>query len=291
MAIVNANGQVLAQYEYDPFGNIVSQSGPLADVNPLRYRGYVYDSETGFYYLQSRYYDPELGRFLNADAYASTGQGILGNNMFAYCCNNPILCSDPSGNSPILACIVIGAIVGAVAGGCAGAYISKEQTGEVRAGAVVTGVIVGGVAGGFVGWGVGSLITAISAAEASTVSGTIAQVGHELYQNWQSAEQGLRNAMNSVSDAVSRIFSTPFGNRVVDAYNANSGIIAESKYGYQAYSSFIQTEVARDAWLLQNGFVQEVQWHFYYSQVSDSIGGSYNLIRALLDAGIQVFYH
>ena len=47
--------------------------------------------------MQSRYYDPEIGRFLNADAFASTGQGILGNNMFAYCGNNPVSCSDPSG--------------------------------------------------------------------------------------------------------------------------------------------------------------------------------------------------
>lgn len=65
--------------------------------NPLRYRGYVYDNETELYYLQSRYYDPDVGRFINADAFASTGQGILGNNMFAYCRNNPVSRIDPSG--------------------------------------------------------------------------------------------------------------------------------------------------------------------------------------------------
>ena len=57
----------------------------VAELNPLRYRGYYCDSETGFYYLQSRYYDPIVRRFLNADSYGSTGQGILGYNMFAYC--------------------------------------------------------------------------------------------------------------------------------------------------------------------------------------------------------------
>ena len=57
----------------------------------------MYDIETRFYYLQSRYYDPELGRFINADSYASTGQGILGNNMFAYCQNSPVNYSDSSG--------------------------------------------------------------------------------------------------------------------------------------------------------------------------------------------------
>ena len=66
----------------------------------MRYRGYVYDTESELYYLQSRYYDPEVGRFLNADSFASTGQGLLGNNMFAYCNNNPVNLSDYSGNKP-----------------------------------------------------------------------------------------------------------------------------------------------------------------------------------------------
>jgi len=65
--------------------------------NPLRYRGYVYDTETGLYYLQSRYYNPAMGRFINGDAFASTGQGLLGNNMFAYCLNNPINSIDEEG--------------------------------------------------------------------------------------------------------------------------------------------------------------------------------------------------
>lgn len=73
------------EYTYDAWGNLLSTTGGMAltlgAYNPLRYRGYVYDTETGFYYLQSRYYDPELGRFLNADVLVSTGQGLLGNNM------------------------------------------------------------------------------------------------------------------------------------------------------------------------------------------------------------------
>jgi RHS repeat-associated protein len=60
----------------------------------------VCDNETALYYLQSRYYDPELGRFINADAFASTGQGILGNNMFSYCLNNPVTHADAGGNLP-----------------------------------------------------------------------------------------------------------------------------------------------------------------------------------------------
>jgi len=69
--------------------------------NPYRYRGYRYDTETGLYYLQSRYYDPGAKRFVNADGYVSTGQGVLGNNMFAYCGNNPVNCIDPIGTYKI----------------------------------------------------------------------------------------------------------------------------------------------------------------------------------------------
>ena len=97
--IIDANGVMQAEYVYSPWGEVISAEGDLAEINPLRYRGYYYDSETGFYYLQSRYYDPENHRFINADSFASTGQGFVGTNMFAYCNNKPIINSDPSGHA------------------------------------------------------------------------------------------------------------------------------------------------------------------------------------------------
>ena len=102
-AIVDGSGAAVATYVYDAWGNLISDEpaeNTIGHLNPIRYRGYVYDPESGFYYLQSRYYDPELGRFLNADAFASTGQGLLGNNMFAYCNNNSVNVYDPSGTIP-----------------------------------------------------------------------------------------------------------------------------------------------------------------------------------------------
>jgi len=107
IAILNSSGAVVVEYTYDAWGNILSITGSMATTlgrqNPLRYRGYVYDQETGLYYLQSRYYDPEIGRFINADAFTSTGQGLLGNNMFAYCNNNPATYKDPSGTLCVFA--------------------------------------------------------------------------------------------------------------------------------------------------------------------------------------------
>ena len=100
-AILNSSGTAVVQYTYDAWGKILTTTGSMASTlgahNPLRYRGYVYDTETTLYYLQSRYYDPEMGRFINGDALASTGQGVLGNNMFAYCQNNPVSGYDPTG--------------------------------------------------------------------------------------------------------------------------------------------------------------------------------------------------
>ena len=103
VAILDDAGTAVVTYAYDAWGNILSIGGSMAGTlglhNPLRYRGYVYDQETGLYYLQSRYYDPAIGRFISADEFLSTGQGVLGNNMFSYCCNNPVIRADYSGAS------------------------------------------------------------------------------------------------------------------------------------------------------------------------------------------------
>ena len=115
--ITNRQGDVLGlydyagtrkvSYEYDAWGNTVSVTDTSEDcwstLNPFRYRGYYFDTETGLYYLLSRYYDPAVGRFLNADGYLSTGVGILGFNMFTYCNNSPLLFADPNGTKRLCA--------------------------------------------------------------------------------------------------------------------------------------------------------------------------------------------
>ena len=111
--IANGNG-IVGYYEYDAWGKILSYSGigstdySAITYNPLRYRGYIYDTETGFYYLQSRYYDPAIRRFINADGYVSTGQGFIGYNMFAYCGNNPVMYKDEAGEFFAIIGITIG---------------------------------------------------------------------------------------------------------------------------------------------------------------------------------------
>ena len=101
IAIIDEYAERVVNYEYSTWGELLSVTGSKADtvgtLNPFRYRGYCYDTETGFYYISSRYYDPEISRWINADGYVSTGQGVLGNNMFAYCGNNPVNRVDHTG--------------------------------------------------------------------------------------------------------------------------------------------------------------------------------------------------
>ena len=140
--VVDANGNTVASYNYDPYGKVISATGTLAGINPIRYRGYYYDTETGFYYLQSRYYDPAVGRFINADSYSSTGQGIIGHNMFAYCNNNPVMDSDPSGE------LLLGAMIGGAVGGALLSVVSHITTNpDATVGSTLIALGVGAVTG------------------------------------------------------------------------------------------------------------------------------------------------
>ena len=98
-AIVDDAGNIVAEYEYDAWGTVLSSSGVLADVNPIRYRSYYYDSEIEMYYNQQRYYNPEWSRWLNADELFD-GRHLVGQNLYAYCWNNPIAWVDYDGRSP-----------------------------------------------------------------------------------------------------------------------------------------------------------------------------------------------
>ena len=94
---------------------MLSCTGTLATTlgldQPFRYRGYVYDMETGWYYLQSRYYSPETCRFISADVLLSTGQGVLGHNCFAYCLGNPVSSCDPLGLWTVSVSVTLSAVI------------------------------------------------------------------------------------------------------------------------------------------------------------------------------------
>ena len=175
-------GNVVARYEYDAWGApiaITNGSGTdvsadlthIANINPIRYRGYYYDAETGLYSLLSRYYDPQTGRFINADNQIQAGSDMTGMNLFASCGNNPVNRVDSTGHAwyhwAIGAAIVVACAVAVVAtaGGAAAAIAAVAAVGNGMAAATVGSTIA---AGAFIGSATVYGVAAMSAAASSS---------------------------------------------------------------------------------------------------------------------------
>ena len=157
----------MVKYIYDAWGNHtvrtndgteIAEATHIGNINPIRYRGYYYDTEIGLYYLQTRYYDPTTGRFVTIDgiAYADP-ESINGLNLYAYCGNNPVMNVDPTGHFfwfILAAAVIAGVLIGGVSGG-----ISAAQNGQSIWKGVLLGALKGAVTGAAFGLG-GALGTA-----------------------------------------------------------------------------------------------------------------------------------
>ena len=117
IALIDNSGAVVVEYKYDAWGNHEAEVAnedyvTLAEINPYRYRGYYYDSETDLYFLQTRYYDPVVGRFISRDSieYADP-ETICGLNLYAYCGNNPVMATDPTGRAEWWEWLVAGIVI------------------------------------------------------------------------------------------------------------------------------------------------------------------------------------
>jgi RHS repeat-associated protein len=173
--LIDKTGATVVEYRYDSWGKLLSTSGSLASTlgknNPFRYRGYVYDEETEFYYVQSRYYNPEIGRWINADTtdvlslpYYHPGQY----NLFSYCNNNPVNDRDDDGQLSWLAKIAIGAAAIAVGVGV------TVLTGGAALPALVAGVKAACVAGA-ISAGTSAATTAVRSAVSGDSFSTVVQ--------------------------------------------------------------------------------------------------------------------
>ena len=204
-------GAVEASYTYDAWGKVISATGALANLNPFRYRGYYYDGETGLYYLQSRYYDPETGRFINADDvdYIGADGSLLSYNLFAYCKNNPVNRFDAEGNLSLPNWLKIA--VGAVA--LAGAVALTVATGggaaavAVGVAKIVGSVIVSTAAGAGIGYVKNGKQGAIDGACNGFMMGSLSACGGAAlkYAKVHAATTGSSNAMGKAGERMAGI--------------------------------------------------------------------------------------
>jgi RHS repeat-associated protein len=183
----------VVEYKYDAWGELLQTTGTLAStlgkLNPFRYRGYVYDEESGLYYLRNRYYNPELQRFINMDdvEIIEVDQGTpLQYNLYSYCHNNPINMTDDSGSLPFF--LAAGAI-GAVVGGVIGAVTTRSWKGAL-AGAAIGGAALLGLGSGFAAVVAGKATASAGAVWIGTrlsISG-LGTAGYTSFKAWKAAK-------------------------------------------------------------------------------------------------------
>ena len=158
--VYNVRGELVAKYSYSAYGKctIEYNKDNAAYFNPIRYRGYYYDEETGLYYLKSRYYDPETGRFLNADDISYLAPETINSlNLYAYCGNNPVMRIDENGNAWwdwLLGIVVIVAAVGLSIMTAGLATPISAALGGGLFGSIVGGAVAGAVGGAIASFGI-----------------------------------------------------------------------------------------------------------------------------------------
>ena len=213
ISLLDSNGRIVVKYAYDAWGNYAAEAldyydgkvqfknvdsdkafnadyekyKQLANINPFRYRGYYYDTETELYFLKTRYYDPEVGRFISADSIEYLDpETINGLNLYAYCNNNPVMNIDPEGtwswknfwkgmvvlavglvvatvaavtvlSGGTAAPVLIGAAIGGIVSGGISIGTQLAMTGTIDVGRLLVDVTVGGVLGAFGGSAIGKI--------------------------------------------------------------------------------------------------------------------------------------
>ncbi len=213
--IYTSAGLKVASYAYDAWGKVLSVNNDtddnIGDINPIRYRSYYYDVETGLYYLNSRYYDPEIGRFINADTtdvLENAKYDINGLNLYAYCDNNPVAGRDDEGDASFwkklavaVAVVVVVAVVAATVaaataatGGAAGAALCAVSSTLVGA---AKGAVIGAVTGALTGAATGAVQGAVEGyQETGTLEGTLRGMGKGAAKGAvQGAQDGMLSGM------------------------------------------------------------------------------------------------
>lgn len=240
-AIIDSSGIPVVYYKYDAWGYSIQISGTKAttigELNPIRYRGYYYDTETGYYYLQSRYYDPLWGRFINTDETIYVGTTVLGGNIYLYCENNPVNYYDANGRSKInwqatarvvgAALLIIGvAALSSVTGGAAGVALASI------AWAGYAGFVYGYAVGSVIGYKLGGWAGATALGSQYCLSYTITFMMQELGR-----QLTLTLLKNFTSKAIKSIDDLLANSSI---YKRSGGTVYRNRNGGGGYSKALK---------------------------------------------------
>ena len=204
--ILNASGAEVVSYAYDAWGKVLSVSGSLSSTvgaaNPFRYRGYYYDTETGWYYLNSRYYDPNVGRFLspdNANLLLASPRALTDKNLYAYCDNNPVMRTDDNGDFWHIA---VGGLLGGLIGGIA-QVASNIIEGENAFDGVGAAFISGAASGALASTGVGIVGSIVGNAGISMAENVVTQViDNNGFDDFDVGDMLIDGAIGGISGAI-----------------------------------------------------------------------------------------
>jgi RHS repeat-associated protein len=228
VGIVDNTGAVVVEYAYDAWGKTISQTGALAEVNPFRYRGYYYDVETGLYYCQSRYYDPAVKRWISADDPALLDQlmsadEVLGSNLFAYCNNEPVGKTDPTGMFAPTPANIYGAVIGALLGLFAGVFCGIWLADIIGiTGKIKRGIFIASVA---------ALVGAGAAAIGYFLGPYVAKLGNVLFK----ALMKLLN--NTFTKTIAQIIKKIVGGTITMAKNGMGWVIKSGDFTLRLMTS------------------------------------------------------
>ena len=293
--VISADGTILAAYTYDAWGNVLTAEGILAQQNPIRYRGYYFDTETSLYYVSSRYYDSNIGRWISADApetLTADFENLTQYNLFAYCFNNPVNTSDETGAWPswakkVAAAVAVVAVVAIVAA------ITVATAGAGTAAAVIA---VGAAKGAAVGMVSGAVIGAATGA-----------VNHRVSTgSWSGAGTAALNGMGdgALSGAVTGAITGAAGSAARVSHAAKAWDSGTFNSSYQSMNYHYNKHVVREGLTRGNNVIKYTQdalgfahrnssvlqytfnyrygnasWNFTYS---DSAGGMFTSLGKIL---------
>ena len=274
--IYDVDGNLCAMYHYDAWGNhkVYDEFGVensdvdfIGNINPIRYRGYYFDKETGLYYCNSRYYSPELCRWISADSIDYLDpNSINGLNLYVYCNNNPIMYADPLGNLPFFILIVIiGAVAGAVSY-AASELVSYAITGEFSwSWASFVGSVLGGAIGGAL-----AAIPGVNAMVVAGVSGFAStSIGMCLENVWEGKNYTFGQIM--FASTINGLISSSAGG-LFETIPING--LTFGRGSYSAITKQITTKFF-------NGTIKRISYNTFSKMLT------YNMLGSMIGAGVS----